>query len=65
MHRAGLPVCGLEHGSGWIDFRPQLELRRRGEFDAVELLVTEFMPAMGVDPGPGVLGLAFFPDQTK
>ncbi len=43
------------------------ELRRRVEeqFHCVELYVTEFTPVMGAHTGPGVLGVAFYAEETE
>jgi DegV family protein with EDD domain len=45
------------------------EAQRLGEevqsrFDCVEFSITEFTPVMGAHTGPGVIGLAFYTDET-
>jgi fatty acid-binding protein DegV len=42
-----------------------LALRERllSEFDCVEVLVSEFTPVMGAHTGPGLLGIAFHPEE--
>jgi DegV family protein with EDD domain len=45
------------------------EAQRIGEqiqslFDCVEFYITEFAPVMGAHTGPGVVGLAFYADET-
>jgi fatty acid-binding protein DegV len=45
------------------------EAQRLGEqiqslFDCVEFYITEFAPVMGAHTGPGVVGLAFYADET-
>ncbi|MGH2514681.1 MAG: DegV family protein, partial [Ktedonobacterales bacterium] len=41
----------------------QFEARVRGAFDCVELYTTEFTPVMGGYCGPGLLGVAFYPEE--
>jgi DegV family protein with EDD domain len=36
----------------------------RSSFNCVEFYVTEFTPVMGAHTGPGVIGLAFYTDET-
>jgi len=44
-----------------------LELRNRisARFDCSDLFVTEFTPVMGVHTGPGLVGVAFYSDETQ
>jgi DegV family protein with EDD domain len=34
------------------------------QFNCAELFITEFTPVMGVHTGPGLLGVAFYPETT-
>jgi DegV family protein with EDD domain len=36
-----------------------------GRFNCVEFYITEFTPVMGAHTGPGVLGLAFYAEETE
>ena len=40
-----------------------LRKRIEAEFDCVELYVSDFAPTMGVQAGPGVLGIAFYAED--
>ena len=41
-------------------------IRRRieSDFETVELFVSEFSPALGAHTGPGLLGVAFWAEDT-
>jgi DegV family protein with EDD domain len=41
----------------------QFEEQVRNVFDCVELFTTEFTPVMGGYCGPGLLGVAFYPEE--
>lgn len=43
----------------------QFEARIRDAFDCVELFTTEFTPVMGGYCGPGLLGVAFYPEESE
>jgi DegV family protein with EDD domain len=59
----GRPVhLAAVHAAAEADARSLLD-RLRGELDVVEEHVAGFTPAMGVHTGPGLVGLAWFPDR--
>ena len=43
----------------------EFEARIRDTFDCVELFTTEFTPVMGGYCGPGLLGVAFYPEEPE
>ncbi len=62
---AGLKVhaCVMHAASG--EAAEELYERVQREFDCVENYVSEFSPVMGAHIGPGLLGIAFWPEQSE
>lgn len=57
------PLHGIVFHSYCPDEAGRLKRRVESSFHCVELLVSDFTPAMGVHTGPGVLGLAYYVDR--
>jgi DegV family protein with EDD domain len=47
-----------------LDNATELHNRIRDRFECEELFITEFTPVMGVHTGPGLLGVAFYSQET-
>jgi len=47
-----------------LDNATELQNRIRDRFQCEELFITEFTPVMGVHTGPGLLGVAFYSQET-
>ncbi len=46
-----------------MDKAVALKNRISSQFNCTELFITEFTPVMGVHTGPGLLGIAFYPEE--
>ncbi len=62
MHKAvgDKPVHVAVHHADAVEEGQRLKERVQGEFDCVEVWLTEFSPIMGYSTGRGTLGLAFY-----
>lgn len=59
------PVNVMVIHSAAVEEAEALKGRVESEFNCVELLVSEFSPVMGYAIGPGLLGMAFYPQEVE
>ena len=60
----GNPVHAIIMHSNVLDEAEELKSRVKSEFDCVEIHIKDFTPAMGVHIGPGMLGIAFYVEDS-
>jgi len=59
-----IKACLVMH-SNVIDEAEELKERMASELDCAEVYVTDFTTVMGLNTGPGLLGVAFYTDNEN
>ena len=66
MHQrvGGMPVMVNVMEADALEDARALSLRIQSEFNCQELFLSQFTPVMGLHTGPGLLGVAFYVDDS-